>query len=90
MKRPHGRTFKAVVRLLPRDPHDDTPLDRALSEGLRGDCGQSYYGCNWCHDLSWRRRQAGCPGCGLPFAEEKIERDETLIGTSYPVDEMEC
>jgi hypothetical protein len=90
LSRRYGRTYKAAVRLLPLDPHDDTPLDRALAAGLRGDCGQSYHGCNWCHDLPWRRRRAGCPGCGLPYAEEVIERAEAVIGTSYPVDEMEC
>lgn len=69
--------------------HDDTRLDRALVHGLRGEPGEKYHGCNWCHDLPWRRHESGCPGCGLPYAEEVVEHEIVTLQSTYPVEEMD-
>lgn len=66
-----------------RNPYGDPPTERAKVLHLIGEPNpDDDLGCGHCADQSWRRAKPVCLGCGEPFAEERVEREEITLKSS--------
>lgn len=82
--RKHGarRKFRPAATVVETQELEHTRREREL---VAGECGESthcFKGCNFCHEMPWRRRPGGCRGCGEMYAPEPSVRAESTPQSS--------